>query len=549
MAELTAQDMAAKLLAEGFPRSGPEATALSDPLADTPMIVTLDQLRPYEHNPRVTRNPLYEDIKASIRERGLDAPPAITRRPGDPHYIIRNGGNTRLAILRELWAETKAERFFRIACQFRPWSARGEIIALTGHLAENELHGGLSFIERALGVEKARELYEQESGQSLTQVELSRRLSADGYPVTQPHISRMQEAVRYLLPAIPHLLYGGLGRPQIERLTGLRRAGARLWDARSDGRSLPIEFATLFQEMLSTFDGAPDALSIPRLEDELVGQMAEYLGVDYDTLLFDLRDSENRQRALTAAPAGPATAPDVEPIPPGHSSGAAPATPVVPTAPPSTTSTITSDAVATIVPPANHTPIAPSTQAPPTRETNDRHSPTVVSPASTTGRLDTIQRMVAEQLGEQRPDFTQGPLRAIPIQVDALYPITDIWYIDAGLDAPAPLRTHIAQFAREIAAEAGLDDGIDDIATGIGFLCSPGRDDDVGFRSAVARLLHALSSDDPVICMPLTSLLLGADTTVIRLSDDALVKLFRLIRLARRLRDHERGTGASIATA
>jgi ParB family protein of integrating conjugative element (PFGI_1 class) len=62
----------------------------------------------------VTRNPAYEDIKASIRERGLDAPPAITRRPGEPHYIIRNGGNTRLAILRELWSETKDERFFRI---------------------------------------------------------------------------------------------------------------------------------------------------------------------------------------------------------------------------------------------------------------------------------------------------------------------------------------------------------------------------------------------------------------------------------------------------
>jgi ParB family protein of integrating conjugative element (PFGI_1 class) len=545
MAELTSQDMAAKLLAEGFQRSGPAATALSDPLADTPMVVTLDELRPYELNPRVTRNPLYEDIKASIRERGLDAPPAITRRPGESHYIIRNGGNTRLAILRELWSDTREERFFRIACLFRPWSARGEIVALTGHLAENELHGGLSFIERALGVEKARELYEQEDGQPLTQTELSRRLSADGYPITQPHISRMQEAVRYLLPAIPHLLYGGLGRPQIERLTGLRRAGARLWDARSDGRSLPIEFATLFQEMLSTFDGGPDALSIARLEDELVGQMAEYLGIDYDTLLFDLRDSENRQRALTEAPAGSATAPDAKPGAHDHTSSVVPTTPAAPTALPSTTSAITSDSAAA---PADHASPANGTQGSPARETNDSHSSTVASPASTT-RLDTIQRMVAEQLGEERPDFTQGPLRAIPIQVDALYPITDIWYIDAGLDAPVPLRTHIAQFAREIGAEAGLNEGIDDIAIGIGYRCSPGRDDAVGFRSAVARLLHALGSDDPANGIALTSLLLGADTAITRLSDDALIKLFRLIRLARRLRDHERGTGAFVATA
>jgi ParB family protein of integrating conjugative element (PFGI_1 class) len=68
------------------------------------MVVTLDQLRPYDHDPRMKRNPAYEEIKASIRERGLDAAPAITRRPGEAHYIIRNGGNTRLAILREFWS-------------------------------------------------------------------------------------------------------------------------------------------------------------------------------------------------------------------------------------------------------------------------------------------------------------------------------------------------------------------------------------------------------------------------------------------------------------
>jgi hypothetical protein len=188
MADMTSQDMAGKLLAAGFERSGPAATALSDPIADTPMVVTLDQLRPYDHDPRMKRNPAYEEIKASIRERGLDAAPAITRRPGEDHYIIRNGGNTRLAILRELWSETKDERFFRISCLFRPWPERGEIVALTGHLAENELRG-LTFIERALGVEKAREFYEQESA-ALSQSELA----AAWRPMGSPSSSRTSAA-------------------------------------------------------------------------------------------------------------------------------------------------------------------------------------------------------------------------------------------------------------------------------------------------------------------------------------------------------------------
>ena len=105
MAEPTPQDMAAKLLAERFERSGPVADALSDPIADTPMTVTLDQLQPYDLNPRVTRNPRYDEIKASILERILNAPPAITCQFGGCLHHC-NGGNTRLAILRS-WSKRR----------------------------------------------------------------------------------------------------------------------------------------------------------------------------------------------------------------------------------------------------------------------------------------------------------------------------------------------------------------------------------------------------------------------------------------------------------
>src|SRR5690606_40289876 len=77
----------------------------------------------------------------------------------------------------------------------------------------------------------------------------------------------------------------------------------------------------------------------------------------------------------------------------------------------------------------------------------------IVSPASTTERLQSIQRLVADQTGDALPDFESNVLRAIPVQAGALYPISDVWYIEPGLDAPDRLRVHIAQFAREIAGE------------------------------------------------------------------------------------------------
>ncbi|MEH1290585.1 ParB family protein [Pseudomonas aeruginosa] len=548
MADLTPQDMAANLLASGFERNGPSVAALSDPIADTPMVVTLDQLRPYDHDPRVTRNPAYEDIKASIRERGLDAPPAITRRPGEPHYIIRNGGNTRLAILRELWSETKDERFFRIPCLFRPWPQRGEVVMLTGHLAENELRGGLSFIERALGVEKAREFYEQEmgrdSGQPLSQSELARRLTADGFPLPQSHISRMQDAVHYLLPAIPTLLYGGLGRHQVERLAVLRKACERTWERRALRRNLSMDFATLFQDVLAQFDTQPDNFSPQRVQDELVGQMAELLEADYDTLALEVDDSESRQRALTSEPAAPNPATPVAP--------AAPAiTPQLPPAAPTPRGT------SPAAPPAE-TPSAPPAAAPNDRDgqRDERLQGHIVTPAPTTERLQSIQRMVADQLGDKLPDFEADALRAIPVQVGGLYPISDVWYVEPGLDVPDRLRVHIAQFAREIGEEAAVGDHIEASVGGIGFVCvapAVGQAKALpAFARAVLNLLHVLSAaplaanglDRARLADELAALLHGHGGSATRLSDAALVKLFRLLRLARRLLDLEAGVAS-----
>ena len=550
MAELTPQDMAAKLMASGFERSGPTASTLSDPIADTPTVVTLEQLRPYDHDPRVTRNPAYEEIKASIRQRGLDAPPAITRRPGEAHYIIRNGGNTRLAILRELWSETKEERFFRIVCLFRPWPQRGEIVALTGHLAENELRGGLTFIERALGIEKARDLYEQESGgQALSQSELARRLTADGYPVQQSHISRMLDAVRYLLPAIPTVLYGGLGRHQVERLAVLRKACERTWERRELGRDVSVDFATLFQDVLALFDTQPDGFSLQRVQDELVGQMAEFLEADYDTLSLEIDDSENRQRALIRepSPASPA-APDVPAATPAQQAGAS-AGPIAEFPP---TRTATSLALGNAqTEGVGAQPVSADRDA-------QRLQGHIVSPATTTERLQSIQRLVADQMGDTRPDFEANALRAIPVQVGGLYPISDVWYIEPGLDMPDRLRVHIAQFAREIAEEATVAEYIEPSERGIGFICVATAicqtKEFPALARAVLTLLHALSApraaapglDRERLANDLAPLLRG-DGTSVRLSDAGLVKLFRLLRLARRLLDLEAG-GASVVS-
>ena len=407
-----------KLLAENFVRTGPVAAALSDPIADTPLLLTLDQLAAYELDPRLTRNPKYDEIKASIRERGLDSPPTVTRRPGYDKYIIRNGGNTRLAILRELWAETKDERFYRISCLFKPW--RNEITALTGHLSENELRGGLTFIEKSLGVEKARELYEQEGEAPLSQSELARRLVADGFPIPRPHISRMQETLLYLLPAIPNALYGGLGRHQIEKLTSLRNAAQRLWDQRSANLPPTDDYQSFFHEVLSGFDGPSGSFSIQRVQDELIGRMAEIFNADYDTLALALSDVTHLQALIGIAPSTNADTSSVqtsvEEAPPLRSPSAAKAT--------------RKPASTDMLPGSNEAPGAASTQA---------------------GTADAT----ASQQAAQPATSTSGP---------------DAPSGDMQLRAPDVLRLQSFQLAQSLTGAIGQSDAIVRSNSGAGFI-------------------------------------------------------------------------------
>lgn len=557
MADLSPQDMATKLLSDNFAQSAPSTDTLTDPIVDTPMVVTLDQLRPYELDPRITRNPLFDDIKASIRERGMDAPPPITRRPGADHYIIRNGGNTRLSILRELWTETREEQFFRINCLFRPWPERGDIITLTGHLAENELHGGLSFIERALGVAKVRELYEQD-GKSLSQAELARRLKADGYPVPQPHISRMQEAIQYLLPAIPTVLYGGLGRPQIEHLTSLRRAATRVWEARAAGNLKVTDFATVFQDVLASFDGSPRGFSVDRVQDELIGQMVDLLGEKYDTLEFEITDSEKRWQLLSGEaevsvpPSSEIELPSISaaltrrPSPP-PSSQAAPAVSGAAVEPAAGVAAMTS-------------PMDGFNRDGRTSAYLDLASPVDDTPPLVAGdRVQAIQRLIADQMGEDPSTDKDDASHLPPDRADALFPVSNVWHIDPGLDTPERLRVHIAQLAREVADEAGLAGQIVPCDDGIGFSCvgdaaSVGDREDVRFSRTVLALLHVLSAPyhpQPRSAGRIETLHLASDIGLLllgsgkaptseaqrarRLDEEGLIKLFRLVRLARRL--------------
>ncbi|AUU14065.1 TPA: chromosome partitioning protein ParB [Proteus mirabilis] len=321
-------------LSQALLRGNPVSSPLSDnahvnPVSEMPMILTLEQLQPNPDNPRQGRNPRYEEIKSSIRARGLDSVPKVTKVPGSEFYIFSDGGNTRYQILSELWQETQDERFFRLHVLFKPWP--GRLQCLIGHLAENEVRGELTFLEKAQGICVARSLYEETLGKKLSLRAFAQRMTADGLPVSISHISKMEDTVSVLLPYMPRLLENGLGRPQIEQLLSVRSTLKRVADSflfQYDGPDPACDFLGCFERTCTEIDNH-DVFDYDVFLDELIGRLlreCSVAGVDYERWVFELKVNKGRRSTKPELPApveseGDTTTAHSETVPTGMTSG------------------------------------------------------------------------------------------------------------------------------------------------------------------------------------------------------------------------------------
>src|SRR5210317_1422929 len=96
-------------------RTGP---ASSQSLTGEVLCIDIKDIELFDKNPRRSRNPAYDRIKASILANGLDQPLIVTKRPGDEKFVVHAGGNTRLQILKELYAVSGDPAFAIVNCIF-----------------------------------------------------------------------------------------------------------------------------------------------------------------------------------------------------------------------------------------------------------------------------------------------------------------------------------------------------------------------------------------------------------------------------------------------
>ena len=243
----------------------------TDPTRQQQVVVTLDDLISCPFNPRTQKNAKYDQIKHSIRNRGLDHAPNITReKPIDP-YMIKDGGNTRLSILKELWEETRDEQFYTLACTFHPWQGATDL--LIGHLVENDLRGDTLFIERAVAAVQLKQFLENESGETLSIRGAAAAFTERGWSMDHGNLSTLFYAHDKLFPAIPNVFWAGMGTDKVKALRRHYLAFKKYCES--------IDFAEpelehIWQDVLREFDG--DKLNLEAIVQATNNALAHQIG-------------------------------------------------------------------------------------------------------------------------------------------------------------------------------------------------------------------------------------------------------------------------------
>ncbi|MBX9606675.1 MAG: ParB N-terminal domain-containing protein [Gammaproteobacteria bacterium] len=263
-----------------------------DPQADCQIELAVDEIRPYENNPRRAINNKFDDIKESIRTSGLRSPLTVTRRPGETHFIVEAGGNTRLVALQQLWAETHDVRYRNLVVLFRPW--RSESHVLTAHLIENEQRGDMTFWDKAAGMVALKGRLEDELGHALSLRPLEDALHGLGLSVntaTLAHYLFALERLRTLGDAVPSL--SGLDvktlQPRLNALKRYAQARASISEDELYAQVFELVFCQVAEQYRRT-----QSFSVPATCEACEAALARHIGEPVEKLRDGMRLSVGR---------------------------------------------------------------------------------------------------------------------------------------------------------------------------------------------------------------------------------------------------------------
>lgn len=174
-------------------------------------------------NQRQSVNPKYDEIKASIRKKGVQDPLCIVHHPDLQSWVLSQGGQTRLRICRELYEETRSDIFLYPPVIKLPFTS--DLDLCISHLIENTIRGENTFLETAKAVFEIRNLLTEASAGTPTQGELAESMNDRGLPIRRQSITSMLYLVDELATEITNQAFlDQVSRNMVDGIRSLRKS-------------------------------------------------------------------------------------------------------------------------------------------------------------------------------------------------------------------------------------------------------------------------------------------------------------------------------------
>lgn len=281
---LTAADITAMTKAANHQVLAPKAP--SDIKVKTVIELNVNDVLIYDKNPRRRENLKYEEIKDSIRVRGVESALFVTKRPGSDRYMLAKGGKTRLRILQELVKEDPA-KWSRHTFEEVPYVSESEILA--AHLVENNGRSPMCFWDLAEGISDLQAEIAKEQGKPISLRTLPDLLKARGIEIKREVLMDAQFALEHLQALGPwqaevgpkHIRY--IFRP---KLTGLQK----IWELVSTAS--PIIFDDLKNKVIEAYTSTHE-YNPQLLIDAVVFELAQSFGCEPGALSHLLHLHQN----------------------------------------------------------------------------------------------------------------------------------------------------------------------------------------------------------------------------------------------------------------
>ncbi len=261
--------------------------------------LNIDQVSTYDKNPRQHKNSEYESIYESIKANGLEDSLSVTQRPDDDllSFFLIRGGNTRLAILKELYKETKDKKYYEFSARFKNWKSESD--AVIGHLRENDARGDYVFIDRALGVRQAKIELQAESNETISDKALIKVLTSQGYKLSGKDLRRMNYAVDNLNPHCPKILTAHIGPRIIDDIKKLDKKSCELFEEMfpdSDSVEWQDKFASVLQKQEENYLTQEEVFSYQYLYDGVLDALSNDNPLSANRLAFLLDERINGRK-------------------------------------------------------------------------------------------------------------------------------------------------------------------------------------------------------------------------------------------------------------